>query len=177
MLKNNENRFIALQINRQQSDATYVSLSNRTRSDELFDVINLIAFKHMLVRPRDIGYYRKKVIDRLCILCWINLTVHPRQNRLYVKGMRFSTTRTVSRSPFTCRKLYNATVMPRNICYVLSQNDCINHFQLLSSTLRYTILKDCIPYKNVNFLYICTQLYTALKYFLTQTFNVNINYI
>lgn len=91
--------------------------------------------------------------------------------------MRFSTTRTVSRSPFTCRKLYNATVMPRNICYVLSQNDCINHFQLLSSTLRYTILKDCIPYKNVNSFYICTQLYTALKYFLTQTFNVNINYI
>lgn len=60
LLKNNENRFVALQINRQQSDATYVSLSNRTRSDELFDVINLIAFKHMLVRPRDIGYYRKK---------------------------------------------------------------------------------------------------------------------
>lgn len=66
-----------------------VGLSNRSPLNKLFDVINLIAFKHMLVRPRDIGYYRKKVIDRLCILCWINLTVHPRQNRLYVKGMRF----------------------------------------------------------------------------------------
>jgi len=37
-----------------------VGLSTRSPLNKLFDVINLIAFKHMLVRPRDIGYYRKK---------------------------------------------------------------------------------------------------------------------
>lgn len=120
---------------RQRCDLCQLVCVSRSRSDELFDVINLIAFKHMLARPRDIGYYRKRD-DRssLCILCWINLTVHPRQNRLYVKGMRFYDSNCQSITVYL-PKIIQRPPWCLEICYVLSQNDCITHFQILSSAL------------------------------------------
>lgn len=139
---------------RQRCDLCQLACVSGSRSDELFDVINLIAFKHMLARPRDIGYYRKRD-DRssLCILCWINLTVHPRQNRLYVKGMRFCDSNCQSITVYLPKIIQRPTVMPGNMLRLVTKQSyhsfsgtvvCIAQSALLS-------FKRYSPFENIKF--------------------------
>lgn len=92
---------------------------------------------HMLARSRYIGYYRKKG-DRssLCILCWINLTVHPCQNRLYVKGMRFYDSNCQSITVYVPEIIQRRTVMPRNMLRLVTERSC----QSFSDTVAYIAL-------------------------------------
>jgi len=129
-----------------------VGLSTRSPLNKLFDVINLIAFKHMLVRPRDIGYYRKKG-DRSSLHSLLDKFNCPSTSKPPLRQRDAFLRLELSVDHRLPAKNYTTPPWCPEICYVLSQNDDINHFQMLSSTLCYSVLKNRILFYNINFSY------------------------
>jgi len=123
-----------------------VGLSTRSPLNKLFDVINLIAFKHMLVRPRDIGYYRKKG-DRSSLHSLLDKFNCPSTSKPPLRQRDAFLRLELSVDHRLPAKNYTTPPWYPEICYVLSQNDDINHFQMLPSTLCYSVMKNRISFQ------------------------------
>lgn len=143
----------------------------------------------MLVRSRDIGYYRKKD-DRSSLHSLLDKFNCPSTSNPPLRQRDAFLRLELSVDHRLPAKNYTPSSWCLEICYVLSQNNRISHFQVLSFTLRYTVLKIIFSFamsifhkwlpniqifrllKNYTIIFLRLFIFTIIYYLLVNIFSI-----